>query len=226
MRLPKGRPGTIVTWLGVAMFVGGLWLNLRVDTTPDGDEVPAKVLAVHPSRLWIIDGAEMDIEYTVGNKDYHTTLTQSRLALRDYFPKHLNVYVDRADPTRVGTIEGYISDGTQAWLARVPLVLSVPLMAVGMALSPSRRRTPAPVAKREEPVSEAALGQFDLVVWGYDRDQVDLFVQSASWALSDVDNAPPGVLDDVRNPRFNKVPRGFDPQQVDRYVAQVQRDLG
>jgi DivIVA domain-containing protein len=227
MQLTKARPWTIVTWLGVAIFVGGLWLNLRVEATPDGDEVPAKILAVHPSRLWIFDGAEVDVEYTVGNKDYRTTLTQSRLMVGDHFPKYLNVYVDRADPTRVGTIEGYISDGAQAWLARVPLILSVPIMAIGMALAPPRRRAPPPGAKGDELMNEEVRGEFDLVVWGYDRAQVNVFVQSAEWALSHVDDARrPQVLDEVRNPRFDAVLRGFDRQQVDRYVAQVQRDLG
>jgi DivIVA domain-containing protein len=228
MRLTQRALGTIVTSLGVATFVVGLWLNVRADATPDGDQVPAKILAAHPSRFWILDGAEMDVEYTVGAKDYRTTLTQSRLGLHDYFPKHLNVYVDPADPTQVGTLEGYVSDGLQAWLARVPLVLSVLIMAIGTAVTPHKQRAAAPVAKElDELLYEETPGEFDLVVRGYDRVQVNLFMQAAKWALSHVDDpSRPEVLDELQNTRFDVVLRGFDRDQVDRYVADVRRDLG
>ncbi len=198
--------GIMVTWLGGATFAAGLWFNLRADVTPSGEQTPAAIVATHPSRLWILDGADIDVEYAWGGKDYRTTLTQSRLVLHDAFPKHLNVFVDPADPTHVGTLEGYISDGGQAWLARVPLVLSVPIIAIGMAIAPPRTHSTPPARKPDEP---PVVTQFDVVVRGYDRNQVNEFVQAVR------ESAP---LPDVH---FDVVIRGFDREQVDRYVASV-----
>jgi DivIVA domain-containing protein len=226
MRLSMRVMATIVTSLGVAIFVAGLWLNLRADATPDGEQVPAKIVAVYPSRLWIFDGAEMDVEYTLGSKIYRARLTQSRWQVPDYFPKHLNVYIDPTDPTNVSTIEGYISDGFGAWLARVPLIFGVPIMAMGSALTPRRRRVVPEGHQLDELLNVEVIGDFDVVVRGYDRMQVSLFVQSAQWAVSHADDVNrQDVLDEIRNARFDVVLRGFDRRQVDRYVAEARNSL-
>jgi DivIVA domain-containing protein len=64
--------------------------------------------------------------------------------------------------------------------------------------------------------------EFDVVLRGYDRRQVDAVVQRAALALGSSDPAlRAAVRDELRSTRLNITLRGFDRLQVDTFVQRT-----
>jgi len=68
---------------------------------------------------------------------------------------------------------------------------------------------------------------FDVVLRGYDRDQVDQLLDQAEQArASDRWYMRKPALDALRSANFQRRPLGYDRDQVDRFIEELIRQLG
>jgi hypothetical protein len=204
----------------------------RVDErVATGMAVPATV-----TDSWQVRGLpdRVVVEYRVESRTYQTTLVALFTASPRATGERVTVFVDRGDPTRVGTAGGYTSQSWWTLLPPVPMGATGVVIVVVAAIQPLRRWRESradwqpvlsdPGLTPREPAGASPAGSitFDRVRRGYDVQDVQTFLRWFDRVLaSDDPQQWERARTALRLTSFRTQFRGYDREQVRDRLARL-----
>ncbi|MER5703808.1 DUF3592 domain-containing protein [Micromonospora sp. NPDC002296] len=134
LRPPRGMRIIVAALFGTMLICGAVLLDARLNATveqrvSEGTAVTGRV--VQANRLWLSRSysvTRMTVAYTVDGVAYQHRFSSELDQGRRHAGEELTVYVDRNDPSKAATAEGY---ATEDLLLQLPDLLGV---AGGLAI--------------------------------------------------------------------------------------------